>query len=251
MAVLGIGATPPPTTSDDGDAALRAAARQLEGIFVGLMFEEMAKTVEDSGLTPKAPGADLYQQWFRGAVAERWTANGGTGLGDQIAASLGASTTATDLRAAIREAQGKVGESGGLERPSGSARGPTHTTLPVAGPITSHFGERIHPVHGGHDEHRGVDIAVPVGTPVRLPFAGRVFEVGESPTLGRYVIVEHPSGYRSLFAHLSEVSVETGTALRAGEPVARSGNTGRSTGPHLHYGLYRDGHAVDPTPYLQ
>jgi murein DD-endopeptidase MepM/ murein hydrolase activator NlpD len=123
--------------------------------------------------------------------------------------------------------------------------------LPVPGVISSGFGPREHPVLGHADDHRGVDIAAPVGTPVRVPYAGRVHEVGENPALGRYVIVEHEGGYRSVFGHLSESTLEAGAPVRVGDVVARSGNTGRSTGPHLHYGLYRNGRAVDPTPHLR
>lgn len=253
--MTGIGAVGTPASqAPDHDAALREAARQLEGVFVKLMFEEMAKTVSDAGLFPKAPGSDMYQQWFRGAVAEQWAAAGGTGLGDRIAASLGAEGEQAglgELRSALRAASGKVGA---LDR--ADARGPGEAApktvqLPVPGVISSGFGARAHPVLGHADDHRGVDIAVPVGTPVRAPYAGRVHEVGETPALGRYVIVEHEGGYRSVFGHLSETPIEAGAPVRAGDVVAKSGNTGRSTGPHLHYGLYRNGRAVDPTPHLR
>jgi len=264
--------TGPAEAPKDRDAAIRQAARQLEGVFVSLMFEEMAKTVDDAGLFPKSPGGDMYQQWFRGAVAEKWTGVGGTGLGDQIAASLGAQADGAiglrDLKAALQTASGKVGTTSDsspalLPRVAPSAKpsplpasagpdsGPTAVRLPVPGVITSGFGSRSHPVTGRPDHHHGVDIAVPEGTPVRTPYAGRVHELGESPALGRYLVVEHQGGYRSLYGHLSETDLERGELVRAGEVIGRSGNTGRSTGPHLHFGLYRDGRAVDPTVHLR
>lgn len=254
--MTGVGAVGTPTPgAGNGEAALRQAARQLEGVFVKLMFEEMAKTVGDAGLFPKAPGSDMYEQWFRGAVAEQWTAAGGTGLGDDIAASLGASERNTglgELRSALRAASGKV-EALDERRESRSPvdAAPKTVQWPVPGAISSGFGPRQHPVSGHADDHRGVDIAVPVGTPVRVPYAGRVHEVGESSALGRYVVVEHEGGYRSVFGHLSEAPLRVGEPVRAGDVVAKSGNTGRSTGPHLHYGLYRNGRAVDPTPHLR
>lgn len=261
------GVAPAAGASPDQNAQLRQAARQLEAVFVKLMFEEMSKTVPDAGLFPKAPGGDFYEQWFRGAVADQWTATGGIGLGDRIAASLGADGQASTLRAALRNATGQgaahaaLGVEGvGRVEHAGHAHAHAHgpsadetgsVRLPVAGRITSGFGHRTHPVTGRADHHRGIDIAAPIGTPVRLPFAGKVLEVSQDAALGRYVVVEHQNGYRSVFGHLSEVSARPGDTFREGDVVASSGNTGRSTGPHLHYGLYRHGRAVDPTPLLR
>jgi len=260
MSLVGIGTATSPAQAKGSEESLRQAARQLEGIFVNLMFEEMAKTVGESELFPQAPGSKMYEQWFRGAVAEQWTASGGTGLGDRIAASLKGTAKPEDLRSALGEVSGNAearleaptGPGRDLHPPSGAARPlGERPRWPVAGgQVSSGFGHRTHPVHGGSDDHRGIDLAVPEGTSVRVPFAGRVAEVGENAALGRYVIVEHQGGYRSLFGHLSDVGVRKGAAVRAGDIVAASGNSGRTTGPHLHYGLYRDGRAVDPTPFL-
>ncbi|WP_224244434.1 M23 family metallopeptidase [Hyalangium gracile] len=112
--------------------------------------------------------------------------------------------------------------------------------------VTSRFGQRIHPILGILSEHRGIDIAVPVGTEVRAPADGVVTRVLESPVNGQWIEIDHGLGMRTHYCHLSLVEVKRGQQVKAGELVARSGDTGRVTGPHLHYQVkLPDGH-VDP-----
>jgi murein DD-endopeptidase MepM/ murein hydrolase activator NlpD len=95
-------------------------------------------------------------------------------------------------------------------------------------------------------EHPGVDVAVREGSPVRAAGGGTVAEVGEDSVYGRFVRVRHRGGYESMYGHLSGVGVERGATVAAGEVIARSGNTGLSTAPHLHFEIRKDGEAVDP-----
>lgn len=251
---------------------LREVSQQLEAVFLQTLFEEMAKTVGSNELFPEAPGRQMYEQWFRREVASDYSSAGGVGLADMVYAQLsqdggptdGMDPTAVartvgdlqhggDLDVVWRQARaagtGGSGSSGGWATDRGQGHGRTGV-VPAEGRLTSQFGHRTHPVTGHADFHRGVDLAVPVGSAVRSPFAGTVVEVGEDPHLGRFVKVEHAGGYRSLFAHLSRADVAPGAWVGKGEKLAESGNTGRTTGPHLHYGLYRDGEPVDPSPYL-
>ncbi|MEL6188987.1 MAG: M23 family metallopeptidase [Myxococcota bacterium] len=117
--------------------------------------------------------------------------------------------------------------------------------------MTSAFGPRRHPVTGAMDQHRGIDLAAPVGTPVEVPYGGRVVSVGHDKLLGLHMTVEHMGGWRSLYAHLSSVQVKAGGKVRARQVIARSGASGRVTGPHLHFALYRNGHAVDPARWIR
>ena len=201
------------------------AARQLEGVFVGILFDEMSKTVDqEDSLFGSTPGQDMYQGWFRHEVAKQWSESGGTGLGDSIARSLGATVKGSHVGGA---------------------------PLPVAGKITSTFGERIHPVTNQKHVHHGVDIAAPVGTPIEVPFAGRVVEVSSEGPMGNHVVVEHANGYRSVYAHASEVLVRPGQQVAAGEVLAKTGATGRVTGPHLHFSITHHGKPVDPMTWLR
>ena len=205
-------------------AELVDASRQFEGVFLNMVFEEMAKTVPKDGLFGHSSGLDMVQSWLRTEISERWAASGGVGLGDQLAQSLGAASPprATESR----------------------------FPLPVDGVVTSGFGRRVHPVSGEVDWHGGVDIAVPAGSPVRTPFPGRVISIGESDHLGRTVLVEHKGGYRTLYGHVEASTVQVGDNLKSGDVVALSGNSGRSTGPHLHFSMYLRNQPIDPATWL-
>jgi murein DD-endopeptidase MepM/ murein hydrolase activator NlpD len=121
-------------------------------------------------------------------------------------------------------------------------------TWPLEGDyrMTSPFGDRKHPILGSTKMHDGVDLAVPIGTPVRAAQKGTVAVVGESSASGRYVVLDHGYGVHTAYCHLSTTPVAQGAPVGRAEPFALSGNTGRSTGPHLHYGIKIGGRWVDP-----
>ena len=121
---------------------------------------------------------------------------------------------------------------------------------PISGVISSPGGLRINPVTGRREFHDGIDIAAPVGTPVVAPRDGTVLATGRSASFGIFLRMQHAGGYVSFMAHLNGVIVGAGDTVRQGQRVAYSGNTGRSTGPHLHFGLFRDGQYVDPFSYV-
>jgi len=117
--------------------------------------------------------------------------------------------------------------------------------LPVNGPVTSGVGLRIDPFGSGKlVYHRGIDIAVPVGTPVLAVRKGRVIFAGERRGYGGTVIVEHDNGDRTMYGHNSLVRVSPGEIVEPGTVVAFSGNSGRSTGPHVHFELTPSGQPV-------
>lgn len=118
---------------------------------------------------------------------------------------------------------------------------------PVKGKITSKFGYRSAPTAGASTWHNGVDIAVPVGTKVRSPWAGKVSSVFYNTTGGKQMVIEHWNGLKTGYAHLSECKREEGDRVAAGSVIAISGNTGNTTGPHLHFTLTgKDGVKMDP-----
>lgn len=118
-------------------------------------------------------------------------------------------------------------------------------SLPVSGPITSGVGLRIDPFGSGKlIYHRGIDIAVPVGTPVLAVRKGRVVFAGERRGYGGTVMVEHDNGDRTMYGHNSLVRVTSGDLVESGTVVAFSGNTGRSTGPHVHFEQIASGRPI-------
>lgn len=139
---------------------------------------------------------------------------------------------------------------GGLSG-SGSILSASPLFLPVSGTITDRFGQRVSPF--GSSElalHRGLDITAPPGTLVRVPADGTVLSVGQTGGYGLLVTIDHGFGLVTRYGHLSETLVEAGATVSRGQSIARSGNSGRSTGPHLHYETILGGVAVDPLKLL-
>lgn len=132
--------------------------------------------------------------------------------------------------------------------PDGQSLDPAFARYPFEGSYRMSSGfnpRRTHPVTGRVSPHRGTDWAMPIGTPIIAPADGRVEKVGNHPVAGRYVVVRHDNGYRTRYLHLSRAIVSRGDRVSMGERIALSGNTGRSTGPHLHYEVIVNNNAVD------
>ena len=121
---------------------------------------------------------------------------------------------------------------------------------PLQGEIVSPFGYRIHPVLGDRHHHDGIDIDVPEGTTVRAAAGGEVFFYGEEPGYGNLLIIEHDDGFYTLYGHLADSFVFAGQYVEMGQAVAQSGNTGISSGPHLHFELRNREYPIDPERYL-
>lgn len=120
---------------------------------------------------------------------------------------------------------------------------------PLLGEITSGFGPRRHPITRERHFHEGIDIAADEGTPVYAARAGKVIFAGPSSGYGHLIILDHGL-YQTYYAHLFEVLVYKGQFVEAGQLIARSGNTGLSTGPHLHFEIRLRGVPISPLDYL-
>ena len=112
--------------------------------------------------------------------------------------------------------------------------------------ISSPFGMRSHPVLGGRRKHTGVDLAIAIGTPIKSAQAGRVTFVGADGVNGKYLRIDHGHGLTSTYCHLDAHKVAQGQLVKRGAVIADSGNTGRSTGPHLHFQVELSGTPIDP-----
>ena len=130
-------------------------------------------------------------------------------------------------------------------------------TLPLALPIqdefmlSSNFGIRSDPMTHLPSMHEGIDFTAPVGTPVRVTAAGQVIQARHNGAYGKMVEVEHAEGFVTRYAHLQSILVQPGQVLRSGERVGLLGNTGRSTGPHLHYEVIYKGRPMHPVKAIQ
>ncbi len=126
----------------------------------------------------------------------------------------------------------------------------TPAISPVKGIFTSGFGVRADPVTHGRGVHQGVDIAAAPGQPVRASADGVVVEAGELGGLGQAVFLAHGFGVTTRYGHMSRIDVRPGQRVKRGDIVGRVGNTGRSTGYHLHYEVRVDGDPVNPLGYI-
>jgi murein DD-endopeptidase MepM/ murein hydrolase activator NlpD len=122
--------------------------------------------------------------------------------------------------------------------------------IPANGPMTSPFGYRYHPILGRSKLHAGMDFGAPSGAPIYAAEAGTVVTAGWNGGYGNCVIIDHGSGFTTLYGHASELYVTPGQSVQRGQPVAAIGSTGLSTGPHLHFEVRFNGEPTDPAPYL-
>jgi hypothetical protein len=122
---------------------------------------------------------------------------------------------------------------------------------PVWGRITSPFGYRVHPITGAYLLHEGLDISGIVGTPIKSSADGVVSFVGFKDYFGKVIMIDHPaSGFKTIFAHLNKQAVVEGQAVKRGDIIGYMGNTGRSTGPHLHFEVHKHQSVINPLDFF-
>ncbi len=124
--------------------------------------------------------------------------------------------------------------------------------FPVRGRISSRYGERQDPFTGVKRFHNGIDIVNAQDTPISAAMAGRVESVGYNNNYGKYVILKHVgTGYQSMYAHLDRILVSRGQNIRQGQQIGELGNTGYSTGAHLHFSVFKNNEPIDPLRFLK
>ncbi len=126
----------------------------------------------------------------------------------------------------------------------------TPNTMPVQGWFSHGFGWRKDPWTGEREFHRGIDIVADLGTAIVATADGVISKTARKIDYGKVIDLSHGYGYVTRYAHLSEVLVRPGQRVKRGDVIGRVGSTGRSTGPHLHYEVFRDGRRVNPWKYL-
>lgn len=124
--------------------------------------------------------------------------------------------------------------------------------LPVEGQVSSNFGPRSNPFNGrGSEQHNGLDIKSKYGTIVKSTADGKVIFAGFKGDFGNLVIIDHGKNFKTLYGHLSQILVKKGQEIKANTFIGKVGSTGRSTGPHLHYEIHKDGKIINPKNFLE
>lgn len=172
------------------------------------------------------PGAGTVIGGIVGGMAGSW-------LGGMIGGSMG---------------QGGTNSTISGSQPTGSGAGNNLSfIMPVNGKISDGFGPRTPPVPGASSFHDGIDIAAPEGTPICASADGTVTVAGNKGSYGKYIEIKHPNGYITFYGHQSRFAIGVGAKVRQGQVIGYVGNTGASTGAHLHFGMHDEkGAKIDP-----
>jgi murein DD-endopeptidase MepM/ murein hydrolase activator NlpD len=230
------------------------------------MLQTMRRTIPHTGLLDKGMAHDLYTSLFDQEMARYMAQRRDLGLTSLLEkqfpapASAGAQPSHRQRAlAAYRQQHENNAEVHSALRHTPGARLQPYPSeslrfdkliFPVAGPLSSPFGWRRDPFDGEEKWHDGVDIAAPAGAVVRAVAAGEVVFSGPQQGYGNLLIVEHQDGYQTFYAHNAEHLVVAGTLVQRGQPIATVGQTGRTTGPHVHFEVRRHGQALDPRAFL-
>jgi len=212
------------------------AAQDFESFFVGQVFEEAYKAIPKSDLMDDNLGMDFYQTMFiQEAVKNAVKSGRGLGLTEMVTkkADLGGLSDES-LKVSHDNRQFGVSSASGYVSPLGNTE------------VTSDYGLRVDPINNTEKNHEGVDLKAKVGTPIHASNDGKVVYSGYLKGYGQVLKIKHNDGLESLYAHNSSNIVEENTLVKRGQVIGYTGNSGRSTGPHLHFELSKNGESVDP-----
>jgi murein DD-endopeptidase MepM/ murein hydrolase activator NlpD len=226
-----------PKGKGDKDKALRRACKEFESVFAFELLKSMRRTIEKCDLFHGGQGEEIYESLMDQELSKKM-------------AGLGPKSLAEILYRQLRK-EGVAEESGGAESLSlKDLRGGSPVSPLSGGLLSSSFGWRKDPFNGEDRFHQGIDLAAPEGTLVTATMQGKVLMSGFRQGYGNVVVLDHGNGLTTLYAHNRENKVSEGDWVKAGEPLATVGSTGRSTGPHLHFEVRRNGTRLDPRNFL-
>ena len=218
-----------------GEGSAKTVVERFSAYFLRQFLKE-AKVGEALG-GGQGGATGHFSDMLQEALADQMSKGGELGLGAALERELGPSirgADAVDAVSAMRALDGYGTPDARLSE------------APVAGRVSSRFGHRVDPMGGGHRHHEGLDIAAERGTPVVGAGAGVVVRAEAAGDYGNLVVVDHGGGLETRYAHLDGIDVEVGSHIDAGQRLGTVGDTGKSTGPHLHFEVRRHGRAENP-----
>jgi len=252
-------------------AKLGELAAQFESMLMLEMIKQMRKSLLDDGAEGEGLGNETYSSTIDGELALHLAKAGGMGLTPmmvdawerrQAAVSPGSLTTPVAGRPfPVSPAAASLPTTTPVDvsvvrqvMPGAEADEPgtrTALSLEMTGRMSSAYGWRRDPLKGHSKFHGGIDLAAGYGTEVPAAAGGTVVTADEQGGYGLTVVIRHPDGIESRYAHLSSIAVRPGDSVTRGQQIGRVGSTGRSTGPHLHFEVTAAGRRVDPEQFVR
>jgi murein DD-endopeptidase MepM/ murein hydrolase activator NlpD len=225
-----------------GDRAIdqdtvRRLAQEFESLLMTQMIREMRRSMLDDEET-EGFGSDALMDTGVVELGRALSAGGGFGLAQSLLGVFEKQIAAPAGEAHAESATTPAPASAIVAEPSPAPGSPMR--------VNSSFGWRMDPISGRPRFHNGIDIAAAYGSNVEAAGAGRVAFAGVQGTYGDTIVIDHGDGRQTRYAHLSERLVKAGDAVQAGQVIGRAGQSGRSTGPHLHFEMLVNGRPVDP-----
>ncbi len=249
------------SASGQNKEELKKVAHEFESLFVGYLLKVMRETIEEADSGEGGYGKTVYTELFDEEMSKSIAKQGIFGIADILIKRLSSeSPVSPGLAGELKSEklstpvqpqpapQPSVPESKPDLDPEISDISDIH--LPVRAPVSSRFGMRKDPFTRQLRFHKGMDLAAPEGTEVRAACEGEVVFAGFKSGYGNTVIVQRPGGLETTYAHLGEVHVRKGDTIAAEQILGLVGNTGHSTGPHLHFEVSRWGEPMDPRAAL-
>jgi murein DD-endopeptidase MepM/ murein hydrolase activator NlpD len=235
--------------TDADRAQIKVLAQQFEAMLMTQMLREMRRSMLDDDPEEKENGFGV----------ETMTDTADAELGSALSRAGGIGLTSSLLKTFERQIAGtsQISETTAAGNTSGEIAAPAVVESPIAKPlqvsdvtaparVSSGFGWRQDPLTGEASFHQGVDIAVAYGRDVKAAADGVVSFAGVQTGYGNTVVIDHQDGRQTRYAHLSQELVRPGEPVTEGQVLGKSGNSGRSTGPHLHFEVLVNGKPVDP-----
>jgi murein DD-endopeptidase MepM/ murein hydrolase activator NlpD len=238
---------------------LKKAAQEFEAVFIAHMLKVMRETIEESGLLEGGFGKSIYTELFDQEVSLSLAKRGALGISNILERSLSADIGTEGQR----DSSSSLYEGLELAPATPSRISPNRfrrtdekeseisdLQLPVQAPVSSYYGMRKDPFTGHLKFHKGLDLAAPEGMKVVPALPGTVVFAGYENGYGNTVLVQHPDGLQTRYGHLGSINVRVGDAVASQNILGTVGNTGHSTGPHLHFEVIRNGMPVNPSASL-
>jgi len=239
---------------DSRKTELKKVAEEFEAVFIAHLLKVMRETIEESGLLEGGFGKSIYTELFDQEISLDMARRGTLGIADLLCRNLRDTSDPGETESQETGAGGAspassgpvqtVPQGTGAERPLECEI--SDLQLPVQVPISSAFGLRRDPFTQQVKFHKGIDLAAPEGMKVIAALPGKVVAVGYVSGYGNTVLLQHDDGIQTRYAHLASINVKAGDAVASQGALGTVGDTGRSTGPHLHFEVIRMGRPVQP-----